>query len=186
MALRLGVSPDDLRRGVASFQGVKRRQELIYSTENIRIYEDFAHHPTAIAMVLDTMRHRFPGAAVWAVYEPRSATSRRNVFQDELPLSFLKADHAIIKTPFNLDAIPASERIDAAKVAADVNSRGGDAILCATVDEIIERMYGSMSADRENIVILMSNGGFDGIYARLVGRIAPLFAPEVCCDNSPN
>ncbi len=186
MALRLGVSTDDLRRGVASFQGVKRRQELIYSAENIRIYEDFAHHPTAIAMVLDTMRHRFPGAAVWAVYEPRSATSRRNVFQDELPLSFLKADHAIIKTPFNLDAIPASERIDAAKVAADVNSRGGDAILCATVDEIIERMYGSMSADRENIVILMSNGGFDGIYARLVGRIAPLFAPEVCCDNSPN
>ncbi len=175
MALELGVPPESVQKGIASFLGVKRRQELIFSRENLRVYEDFAHHPTAISLVLDTMRHRFPGAVIWAVYEPRSATSRRNVFQNELPRALLKADHALIKTPFNLDVIPAPDRIDAARVRDDIAAGGGDARLCASVDEIIGIITGNISPDRNNIIVIMSNGGFDGIYAKLTGSLDRLF-----------
>ncbi|HSV95313.1 MAG TPA: Mur ligase domain-containing protein [Spirochaetota bacterium] len=164
MALRLGVSPDTLRRGVESFEGVKRRQELIYARENFMIYEDFAHHPTAIAGVIAMMRERFPLSRLWAVYEPRSATSRRNVFQNELPGAFAGADRVLIRAPDKLDGIPEAERIDIARAVGDINARGGSALVLCDVSSIVAVIFGEIDRMEDNVVIIMSNGGFDGIY----------------------
>ncbi len=164
MALRLGVSTGALRRGVESFEGVKRRQELIYARGKLRIYEDFAHHPTAIAGVIAMMRGRFPASRLWAVYEPRSATSRRNIFQNELPGAFAGADRVLIKTPYKLDAIPLSERIDIARVVDDINARGGSAGALRDVPSMVSAVFREIDRTEDTVVIIMSNGGFDGIY----------------------
>ncbi len=166
MALRLGVPTDALRRGVESFRGVRRRQELIYAREGFRIYEDFAHHPTAIAGVIAMMRERFPSSRLWAVYEPRSATSRRRVFQNELPGSFAGADRVLVKTPYKLEGIPEGERIDMAGVIGDINARGGSARLLSDAASIVESVFGELDRKEDNVLIIMSNGGFDGIYEK--------------------
>lgn len=164
MALRLGVSPEALGRGVESFMGVRRRQELIYSRKGFRVYEDFAHHPTAIAGMIAAVRERFPSSRLWAVYEPRSATSRRRVFQEELPGAFAGADRVLIKTPYKIDAIPEKDRIDMDLVVGGINLRGGSARLFGDTRMIVQALFDGLDRSEDNVVIIMSNGGFDGIY----------------------
>jgi len=178
MALLLGVGADDVRRGISTFLGVRRRQELIYSKGPIRIYEDFAHHPTAIAGVLAMMRERFPVARLHAVYEPRSATSRRNVFQDELPGAFAAADAVYIKSPFKLDGIPESERIDIGRAIAAMHARGMDAAEYPSVDGILDSLFVRMDGDADHVVLVMSNGGFDGIYRKMIARAQARFGGD--------
>lgn len=170
MALRLGVAPEAIIRAVGSFRGVRRRQELIFSGDRLLIYEDFAHHPTAITLVLEAFRAEYPDARIWAVYEPRSATSRRNVFQNELPASFARANHVLIKNPFKLESIPEGERIDIGRVVDDIRARGVDANLFSDVESIIEYAFAAMDRGRSNVIIIMSNGGFDGIYTKITAR----------------
>ncbi len=188
MALLLGVRPGPIREAVAGFDGVKRRQELIYQDGKVSIYEDFAHHPTAIASVLAAMRERYPKARLWAVYEPRSATSRRRVFQDELPGAFSDADAILIKTPYRLEGIPEDDRIDIPRVAEELRSRGKNAEVMDNVDDIVEAVFGDMDASaapaargqapaargQVNVIVIMSNGGFDGIYAKMISRAGML------------
>ena len=112
MALLLGIKAKDIERAVQSFEGVRRRQELIFDSGRIKIYEDFAHHPTAIKGVIEEIKKIYPGAVIWAIYEPRSATSRRKVLQDELTGAFDSADRIIIKNPYRLESIPEPERIN--------------------------------------------------------------------------
>ncbi len=179
VALTAGVSMEALSKGVNTFQGVKRRQELIYSRGPIKIYEDFAHHPTAIRYFLETMKRHFPNARLWAVYEPRSATSRRNTFQDELPGAFAPADRVFIKTPFRIDGIPEGERIDIVRVIDMINRDAVKGELCGTVDEIIGRLSGAIDPGEENIIALLSNGGFDGIYGKITGAMDGLLQTGV-------
>ena len=117
MALSLGVDERCIREGVATFRGVRRRQELIYDNGRVRIYEDFAHHPTAVKGMIEAVRERHPSARLYAAFEPRSATSRRRVFQDVYPSSFTRADRAAIMTPYKGGrAIPSEEMLDADKL----------------------------------------------------------------------
>jgi UDP-N-acetylmuramate: L-alanyl-gamma-D-glutamyl-meso-diaminopimelate ligase len=167
MAKLLGASTDDIQKGVESFSGVKRRQEIIYDNGNVKIYEDFAHHPTAIKYMLETMRERYPGACLWAVYEPRSATSRRNVFQDVLPASFFCADEILIKTPHKGSAIRADLKLDIERLLNDISAFNEKVRILHRVDEIIQYISESIDLARDNVIVLMSNGGFDGIYKRL-------------------
>lgn len=164
MALRLGVTPEALGRGVESFEGVRRRQELIYARKGFRVYEDFAHHPTAIAGVIAMMRERFPSSRLWAVYEPRSATSRRNVFQNDLPGAFGQADRVLIKTPYRLEGIPPKDRIDIERVVGEINERRGNARLFGDTPSIVMALFEGLDRGEDNVVLIMSNGGFDGIY----------------------
>ena len=117
--------------------------------------------------MLRTLAHRHTGAKIWAIYEPRSATSRRNVFQNELPGAFEPADAVLMKTLFNPGAIPPGERLDLEKVRADLESRGKDARLFGDVDAIIRYVVDHIDFGEENIIIIMSNGGFDGIYHKI-------------------
>jgi UDP-N-acetylmuramate: L-alanyl-gamma-D-glutamyl-meso-diaminopimelate ligase len=170
MALLLGADQGSIQRGVASFEGVKRRQELIYEGGGLRIYEDFAHHPTAIAAVLRAMRQGHPGARLWAVYEPRSATSRRRVFQAELPGAFAAADHVVLKSPYRPEGIPEDDRIDIRRVSEAIRASGTDSAVMENVDDIVEMVFGKLDASSENVIVIMSNGGFDGIYAKMIAR----------------
>ena len=168
MARLLGLSDTEIRAGVESFRGVKRRQELIYDRNRIKIYEDFAHHPTAVRSVLETMRERYPGARIWALYEPRSATSRRNVFQNVLPLSFKPADVILIKTPYEGSAIRDDQKLDVNRLRDDIGEFNSDVWVFKDVDGMMNHMKKNITLDVENVLMIMSNGGFDGIYNKII------------------
>jgi UDP-N-acetylmuramate: L-alanyl-gamma-D-glutamyl-meso-diaminopimelate ligase len=170
LAVLLGIDGSAIQRAVETFEGVKRRMELIFADDSLRIYEDYAHHPTSIGLVLEEVRKRFPDSTLWALYEPRSATSRRRVFQDALPQAFAPADRIIIKTPYRLDTVPDSEQIDIDAVIAALRDMQKDAELHRHVDDMVESVFRRMDSSRENVLVVMSNGGFDGIYGKLVER----------------
>jgi UDP-N-acetylmuramate: L-alanyl-gamma-D-glutamyl-meso-diaminopimelate ligase len=171
MALLIGIKKDKIVKAVKSFLGVKRRQELIFNHDKIKIYEDFAHHPTAIKGMIDELKKIYPDSVIWAVYEPRSATSRRNVLQNELADAFDNADKIIIKKPYRLESIPASERIDIDRVVKIITGKGIDITTAGTADEIVEGVFNTIDSSNRNIILLMSNGGFDGIYKKIINKL---------------
>src|SRR5437867_10889308 len=109
---RLGVPEDDIRDGLEAFLGVRRRLQLLAEVKGIRLYEDFAHHPTAVRETLQALRNAFHPDRLWAIYEPRSATSRRNIFQSEIAEALRLADRIAIRAPFTPEKVPAAERLD--------------------------------------------------------------------------
>ena len=172
MALELGIDEQSVRKGIETFEGVKRRQELIFSSETVKVYEDFAHHPTAIAGVLAMMRRKFAGRRIIGLFEPRSATARRNVFQDSLPGAFRDADLAILKTPYMLEKIPADRRLDISKVEAEIRRGGRDVYVSESVADIAERICATVADGKPSVVVIMSNGGFEGIYDLLKAKLS--------------
>jgi UDP-N-acetylmuramate: L-alanyl-gamma-D-glutamyl-meso-diaminopimelate ligase len=167
MASLLGADDAGIRRGVDTFLGVRRRQELVFRGGGTVVYDDFAHHPTAISSVLATMRERYPVARIWAVYEPRSATSRRNVFQDILPGAFRPADVVLIKTPYEGSAVREGDKLDPERVLADIRAFNPNSYLFPKTDGILEHIKKNLVPGDENVIVIMSNGGFDGIYAKM-------------------
>ncbi|HOD16183.1 MAG TPA: Mur ligase domain-containing protein [Spirochaetota bacterium] len=175
MAGVLGADDAGIRRGVESFLGVKRRQELVYRGNGTIVYDDFAHHPTAISSVLSTMRERYPDARIWAVYEPRSATSRRNVFQDILPAAFRAADVILIKTPFEGSAVREGEKLDPDRLLRDIRAFNRDSHLFPETEDILEHIKMNLAPGKDNVIVIMSNGGFDGIYEKLRVMLEELY-----------
>ena len=175
MSLLLGIDKAFIQKAVASFTGVKRRQELLYDKGHLKIYDDFAHHPTSIKFVLEGMKKRFPQAALWAFYEPRSSTSRRSIFQDELPGSFVDADKIFIKQPYKLAAIPEHDRIDIDRVVHALAQQGKEVHLFDSVEEIVNDAFLKLKPDEPAIITIMSNGGFDGIAGRMVEKAKATF-----------
>jgi UDP-N-acetylmuramate: L-alanyl-gamma-D-glutamyl-meso-diaminopimelate ligase len=177
MASLLGVSWDYIASGIASFQGVRRRLELIHDQGRVKVYEDFAHHPTAIRGVLEHLKARYPERTLWAVYEPRSATSRRNVFGQLLPGAFAAADRVLLREPYRLEVIPEGERLDIGSVGEEINRLKGVAG-CAGVyvnaDAIVRKIAGGIDPSREHVIVIMSNGGFEGIYEKLKAALRGL------------
>lgn len=158
--------PVDLRRAFQKFQGVKRRQEVIGEPNGILVIEDFAHHPSAVEQTLKTFLKRKGNHKLHAVFEPRSATSRRSVFQDDYAAAFSHTDYAYISVPFNIQALPEDQRFSSEKLVADIAKKGVSGFLCTSVDDIIAKI--KKNAQRGDIVLVMSNGGFDGIYEKLL------------------
>ncbi len=177
MALTLGVSEGAVASAIESFEGVKRRQEILFSNNYLTIIEDFAHHPTAIQNVLHEVSERYPESKIIALYEPRSATSRRNVFQNELPLAFADADYVIMKRPYRLDKVPEHEQIDIERVVEDIRGQSIAACVFDTVDAIVDEAFNQISG-AHTVMVVMSNGGFDGIYDILVSRAHKLYGTE--------
>ncbi|MCL2025372.1 MAG: Mur ligase family protein [Leptospirales bacterium] len=175
MAIKLGVDAGAIVSALSTFRGVKRRQELIFSSPHVKVYEDFAHHPTAIKAVLEAIRQRYPDSKIYAVYEPRSATSRRNLLQEETSSAFQNADEVFIKTPFNIAAIPETERIDIEYVVGRINTGKTSALLFDNVDAIIDALCAKTGSSKEQcVIVIMSNGGFGGIYEKIVKRLETL------------
>ena len=172
LAVHYGISQDIIAGALRSFKSVKRRLQVRAEVNGVTIIEDFAHHPTAIAGTLNALRPRYPGARLWTILEPRSNTLRRNVLQKELAKSLALADEAVIANVFRSDAIPEDERLDLATLTADVQKHGGHARLAADVDAIVQLVAPEMRSG--DVVAILSNGGFDGIYEKLPARLRAL------------
>jgi UDP-N-acetylmuramate: L-alanyl-gamma-D-glutamyl-meso-diaminopimelate ligase len=150
---------------IESFAGVKRRQEVIGQPGGITLIEDFAHHPTAVKETIVTVQNRYPQAQVFSIFEPRSATSRRKVFQDDYLAAFSVAQHVLMPPAFNQTNIPEAERFSVEELVAELQSRGVKAQICPSVDEIVQKV--KAQARSGDVVLIMSNGGFGGIYQKL-------------------
>ena len=167
---RLGVSWEAICNGIASFEGVKRRQEVVGTVRGITVIDDFAHHPTAIAETLAALRLRYPGQRLWAVFEPRSASSRRNIFQSAFVDAFLVADRAIIAGVFAQEKVPGDLRLDPSKIISGLAAAGHDAMFIPSATEIVATLATALSPG--DVVCIMSSGGFDGIHTKLLAALA--------------
>jgi UDP-N-acetylmuramate: L-alanyl-gamma-D-glutamyl-meso-diaminopimelate ligase len=138
----------------------------------ITIIDDFAHHPTAIAVTLTALRSRYPGGRVWAILEPRSNTLRRNVLQNDLAKSLALADEVVVGGVFKSEVIPAAERLDLAALATQIQKHGRRVRVIADVDSIVQMVAPEMRSG--DVVAILSNGGFGGIYEKLPQRLKML------------
>jgi len=175
MAAAYGIRPEVIGEALRTFKSVKRRLEVKAEVNGITVIDDFAHHPTAIAVTLNALRSRFPGRRLWAILEPRSNTLRRNVFQNDLASSLAIADEVVIANVFKSESIPEAERLDIAAVAANIGKLGRRARVIADVDSIVRLTAPEMRPG--DVIGILSNGGFGGIYEKLPERLQELTNP---------
>jgi UDP-N-acetylmuramate: L-alanyl-gamma-D-glutamyl-meso-diaminopimelate ligase len=161
-----GLSDAEIRDGLKSFRGIRRRQQERGEKNGITIIDDFGHHPTAIRETLRGLRQRYTGRRLWALFEPRSNTSRRNVLQNELIEALAEADASVIAAVANPEKVAADQRLDTAKVAAAVTARGKPCWFEANTDAIVQRL--KTEARSGDVIVVFSNGGFDGIHDKLL------------------
>jgi UDP-N-acetylmuramate: L-alanyl-gamma-D-glutamyl-meso-diaminopimelate ligase len=169
LAAGQGIEPASIAEALASFQSVKRRLEVRAVAAGVTIVDDFAHHPTAIRETLKALRAAYPGQRLWAVLEPRSNTLRRNVFERELVESLALADGIVVAGVFKSESIPEAERMHPEKVVAALVSAGHDATFHPTADAIVQGLTPRLKSG--DVVAILSNGGFDGIYDKLPRRL---------------
>ena len=164
-----GLSPEVIQTALTSFEGIARRQEVRGSARGVTVIDDFGHHPTAIRETLSALRHRFPGRRLWAIFEPRSNTTRRAVFQHELPAALQLADGVILAQIAALEQIPAEERLNPEAVVAAIAEAGRTAFYERDAGAIVARIVPLLVPN--DVVVIFSNGGFDGIHEKLLARL---------------
>jgi UDP-N-acetylmuramate: L-alanyl-gamma-D-glutamyl-meso-diaminopimelate ligase len=169
-ARHFGVPVGTIRDALARFAGVKRRQEIRGEVRGITVIDDFGHHPTAIDQTLQALRHQYKGRRLWAVFEPRSNTTRRAVFQQSLPAAFQSADGVIFSKVARLEQLAPEDRLDPERVISDIGASGKPAFYEPDVDAIILRLKEHTQVG--DVVVIFSNGGFDNIHKRLLTDLA--------------
>jgi UDP-N-acetylmuramate: L-alanyl-gamma-D-glutamyl-meso-diaminopimelate ligase len=156
----------DIAVAVAKFEGVRRRQEVRGEVRGATIIDDFGHHPTAMRETLQGLRHRYPHRRIWALFEPRSNTTRRAVFQKELPAALALADGVFVAQVAALEQIPASERLHPEQVVADIKAAGAQAFYEPDAAAIVAKLDPLLQPG--DVVVVFSNGGFGGIHQKLL------------------
>lgn len=167
---RLGVERSRIESGLQGFKGVRRRQEVRGNERGVTVIDDFAHHPTSVRETLAALRSAYKGHRLVTVFEPRTNSSRRNVFQDDYAVVFDDAKRVLIKEPTVLANIPAEERFSARRLVDDLCGRGLDALYFEQTDAILD--YLAETSEAGDVVAVLSNGGFDNIHVRLLERLA--------------
>jgi UDP-N-acetylmuramate: L-alanyl-gamma-D-glutamyl-meso-diaminopimelate ligase len=171
MARELGIDRERLRDGLATFAGIKRRQEIKGKVRGVLVMDDFAHHPTAVKETLSAVREAYPGRRLWAIFEPRSNTSRRNIFEREFAQTLAQADRIVVAGLHQPEKVPEPERLSARKVVDTVNGAGPQrAVVIEKADAIAS--YVADNAVPGDIIIVMSNGGFDGVQDKILQALA--------------
>jgi UDP-N-acetylmuramate: L-alanyl-gamma-D-glutamyl-meso-diaminopimelate ligase len=170
VAVHAGLGASDVVDGLRAFRGIKRRLEVVGTAGGVTVLDDFAHHPTAVHETLAALRSGYPGRRIWAVFEPRSASSCRRVFQDDFARAFGAADEVIVAAVFR-SSLPESERLDPVQLVDDLQRASQRARHVPDHDEIIRTIVGEHRAG--DVVVLMSNGGFGGIHRRLLQALDP-------------
>jgi UDP-N-acetylmuramate: L-alanyl-gamma-D-glutamyl-meso-diaminopimelate ligase len=165
----LRVEPASAAQALAEFQGVRRRQELRGDVNGFAVIDDFAHHPTAVCETIAAVRAGYPDRKLWAVFEPRTNTSRRRYFEEEFVGAFGEADAVILAGVFRADQIPEEERLRPERIVEELEKRGVEAVVLPEVDAIIEHLVRSRTG--ADVALIMSNGGFGGIWDRLLARL---------------
>jgi UDP-N-acetylmuramate: L-alanyl-gamma-D-glutamyl-meso-diaminopimelate ligase len=169
VAIKLGIPAQDVCQSFATFKGIKRRQEVVGAKSGVTVLDDFAHHPTAIGLTIAGVKEAYPKGRVWAVFEPRSATSRRKVFQEIFPASFAEADETIIARPYAQEKIPPDERLDPERLVKDIELSGGKGHYIPEIADIVKYLADNCRAN--DVVLVMSSGGFSGIHQKLLARL---------------
>jgi UDP-N-acetylmuramate: L-alanyl-gamma-D-glutamyl-meso-diaminopimelate ligase len=169
VARELGIADDVIQRALSTFKSVKRRLELRGEVNGVSVFDDFAHHPTAVNETLQAVRQRNPKARIWAVFEPRSQTCRRRVFEQAFVEAFDPADITLIAPVFGASHLAVEQALSPARVAEGIRARGREAQACGSTEEIIQYLR-SQSRPGDKVVI-MSNGGFDNIHNRLLDEL---------------
>jgi UDP-N-acetylmuramate: L-alanyl-gamma-D-glutamyl-meso-diaminopimelate ligase len=165
-----GLTDEEIRSGLERFDGVARRQELRGEVNGIKVIDDFAHHPTAIRLAVQSLRQRHPGSRLWVLFEPRSNTTRRAVFQQELADSLALADRAVVSAIPDLHKIPENDRLDPVRLSADIAAAGGVGDYIDGIDEIVALV--KREAEPGDVIAVLSNGGFGGIHNKLLAALA--------------
>jgi UDP-N-acetylmuramate: L-alanyl-gamma-D-glutamyl-meso-diaminopimelate ligase len=175
LAAGQGIGKEVIQAALAGFKSVKRRLEVRAQAGGVTIIDDFAHHPTAIRETLRALRSVYPQSRLWAVLEPRSNTLRRKVLEADLVASLRLADRVLLAGVYQQQRIPDAERLHPEDVVAALNEKGTGAELCADVEAIVNRIAPQLEPG--DVVAILSNGGFDGIYEKLPARLRERF-PE--------
>lgn len=162
----LNIDQQNIIESVSKFSGIARRQELRGEEKNVKVIDDFGHHPTAIAATIGALKQRYPDSKIWAIFEPRSNTSRRNLLQSELEDSLSQADGVIISEVPNPEKVPDGELLDVESVIENLSSRGKEAFIGLSSDDIVNKLI-PLTSSGDTIVVL-SNGGFGGIHEKLL------------------
>jgi UDP-N-acetylmuramate: L-alanyl-gamma-D-glutamyl-meso-diaminopimelate ligase len=173
-ARALGLTPRQIAQGFASFKGVKRRQEIRGEIGGVLVIDDFAHHPTAVRETIDAIRLRYPDRRLWAVFEPRSNTSRRNIHQQEYAEAFDGAARATLKVPEHHDKVPIDEELNVPAVIEALRHRGLEADASPDVAELVQRV--AREARIGDVILVMSNGSFGGFLPSLLDALQRRFA----------
>jgi len=168
-ARSLGLSHEEIRHGFSTFQGVKRRQEVRAEISGILVLDDFAHHPTAVRETIAAIRARWPSRRLWAVFEPRSNTSRRNIHQREYALAFDGVARATIKVPEKHDKVPSGEELDVGRIVEELRQRGISGEAETSVDRMVDLVAGG--ARPNDLILVMSNGSFGGFIDKLLAAL---------------
>jgi UDP-N-acetylmuramate: L-alanyl-gamma-D-glutamyl-meso-diaminopimelate ligase len=158
----------ELVRAISTFEGVRRRQDLVGEVRGVRVYDDFAHHPTAVSETLRALRAKHPSGKLFAVFEPRSATACRAIHQAAYGEAFRAANRVII-APLGRTNIPETERLDVERLVAAIGASGIRATAPSDVDAIVESLVGE--AKSGDTVALLSNGAFGGIHSKLLDAL---------------
>jgi UDP-N-acetylmuramate: L-alanyl-gamma-D-glutamyl-meso-diaminopimelate ligase len=169
LAAGQGVPVAAIQEALATFQSVKRRLEVRAVVDGITVIDDFAHHPTAIRETLKALRAAYAGRRLWAILEPRSNTLRRNVFEKELIESLLLADRVVIAGVFKQESIPPAERLHPESIVIGLKNAGRPAYFCEDADAIVEKITPELASG--DVVAILSNGGFGGIYEKLPAQL---------------
>jgi UDP-N-acetylmuramate: L-alanyl-gamma-D-glutamyl-meso-diaminopimelate ligase len=173
LAANQGIDSETIRAALASFKSVKRRLEVRAVIAGITVIDDFAHHPTAIRETLRALRSVYPQSRLWAVLEPRSNTLRRKVLESDLVASLRLADRVVLAGVYQQQRIPDAERLHPEDVVRALNAAGTPAELCPDGDAIVSVIAPQLQPG--DVVVLLSNGGFDGIYEKLPARLRVRF-----------
>jgi UDP-N-acetylmuramate: L-alanyl-gamma-D-glutamyl-meso-diaminopimelate ligase len=176
----LGLDWHQMSRGLISFRGVQRRQEIKGVATGVTVIDDFAHHPTAVRETLDGLKRRFAGRRLIVAFEPRSATSRRKVFQKAFADALSYADAVVVAPVYNPDALAADERLDPELLVADIRSNGTPARYIDSLDEIVDHL--TERTRPGDIVVMMSSGSFGNIHRKLLFAIGDAITPATLAD----
>jgi UDP-N-acetylmuramate: L-alanyl-gamma-D-glutamyl-meso-diaminopimelate ligase len=168
-AKHCGLSNKQIQSAFDTFKGIKRRLEVRGIAGGVTVIDDFAHHPTAIRETLRALRLKYAHERIWAIFEPRSNTTRRNIFQNELAEAFAEADGVVVSQVARLELLSIAERLDPEKLMADLKASGKDAAYLPDVGSIVTHV--ASKAQGGDLVVVFSNGGFGGIHAKLLERL---------------
>jgi UDP-N-acetylmuramate: L-alanyl-gamma-D-glutamyl-meso-diaminopimelate ligase len=167
-AKHCGLSNKQIQSAFDTFKGIKRRMEVRGISGGVTVIDDFGHHPTAIRETLRALRVKYAREKIWAIFEPRSNTTRRNVFQSELAAAFADADGVVVSQIARLELLKPEERLSPEQLMQDLKSAGKNAAYLSDVDAII--MHAGSQVQPGDVVVVFSNGGFGGIHGRLLER----------------
>ena len=168
-ARHCGLKNHHIQEAFDTFKGIKRRMEVRGVSGGVTVVDDFGHHPTAIRETLRALRVKFKGQKIWAVFEPRSNTTRRKVFQTELALAFADADAVVVAQVARLEQLPADERLDPVQLMTDLKDQGKISAYLPDADAITDHL--AKNAEGGDVVCVFSNGGFGGIHGKLLERL---------------